>query len=89
MELAYKFVKSKDLVNRIYNMVVYFEIIKDLNHEDIIKIFFHNSLCDIAYIESLAKYFETKRLKYKSNIEVLCNLNELIDDLNSLKQYLK
>ena len=39
MELAYKFVKSKDLVNRIYNMVVYFEIIKDLNHEDIIKIF--------------------------------------------------
>jgi len=37
MELAYKFVKSKDLVNRIYNMVVYFEIIKDLNHEDIIK----------------------------------------------------
>ena len=51
MELAYKFVKSKDLVNRIYNMVVYFEIIKDLNHEDIIKIFFHNSLCDIEYIE--------------------------------------
>ena len=32
MELAYKFVKSKDLVNRIYNMVVYFEIIKDLNN---------------------------------------------------------
>ena len=89
MELAYKFVKSKDLVNRIYNMVVYFEIIKDLNHEDIIKIFLHKSLCDIVYIESLSKYFETKRLKYKSNIEVLCNLNELIDDLNSLKQYLK
>ncbi len=82
------YIKSHNLVNRIYDMVYYFGIIKNSNSEKAIKKFFYQKLYDIEYVESLAKYFEKKLIKNKVNIELRCNLKDLIYDLDYLKQYI-
>lgn len=82
------YIKSHNLVNRIYDMVYYFGIIKNSNNEKVIKKFFYQKLYDIEYVESLAKYFEKKLIKNKVNIELRCNLKDLIYDLDYLKQYI-
>ena len=43
---------------------------------------------NIYYVETLAKFFEEKKEKNKKNIELRCNLIDLITDLDFLKQYL-
>lgn len=83
-----RFVKSHNLVNRIYDMVFYFGMIKNSKDEENIKKFFSQRLEDVEYVESLAKYFEKKRTKNKKNHDLQCNLNDLIYDLDYLKQYL-
>jgi len=69
-------------------MLVYFGTIKNPSNEKVIKKFFHKRLEDVEYVESLAKYFEKRRRGFKNNPDVLCNLNDLIYDLDYLKQYL-
>lgn len=84
----YAFVKSHNLVNRIYDMFVYFKLIKNTFHEPIFKKFIKQRIVDVEYVETLAKYFEDKLKKNKKNIDLRCNLNDLIYDLEYLKQYL-
>lgn len=82
------FIKSHNLVNRIYDMLFYFGTLKDEKNEKTIKKFFVKKLDDIEYVETLAKYFERKLKQYKDKVEIKCNLLDLINDLNYLKQYL-
>lgn len=84
----YAFIKSHNLVNRIYDMVFYFGLIKNPKDEKYIKKFFLQRLEDVEYVESLAKYFEKKIPKTKKNHDLKCNLNDLVYDLDYLKQYL-
>lgn len=88
MNKAKEFINSHNLVNRIYDMVFYFGIIKSENREFYIKKFFSQRLEKIEYVESLAKYFENKIKTSQQNIELKYNLKELVYDLNYLKQYL-
>lgn len=84
-----RYVRSHNLVNRIYDMLYYFKVIKkDNQSEKQVKKFFNQRLEDVTYVETLAKYFESKLRKNKKNHEVRCNLLDLINDLNYLKQYL-
>lgn len=69
-------------------MVFYFGIIKNPENEEVIKKFFIQRLEDSEYVETLAKYFEGKLRKNKNNIDLRCNLQDLIYDLEYLKQYL-
>lgn len=84
----YRFIKSHNLINRIYDMLLYFGTIKNEDNEKNIKKFFFQRLQDVEYVESLAKYFEEKLRKYKKIPDIRCNLLDLINDLNYLKQYL-
>lgn len=84
----YRFIKSHNLPNRIYDMLLYFGTIKNENNEKNIKKFFFQRLQDVEYVESLAKYFEEKLRNYKKIPDIRCNLLDLINDLNYLKQYL-
>ena len=81
-----KFIKNHNLVNRIYEMLKYFDIIDYDNKKTIIGNIKDKMLLP-EFIESLATYFEKKH-KHCKKVEVRCNLKELIDDLNILKQYL-
>lgn len=85
----HSFVKSHNLVNRIYDMVYYFGVIKNPKNETVIKKFFRMKLQEIDYVETLAQYFEKKLTKYRRNFEIRANLTDLIYDLNTLKQYLE
>lgn len=69
-------------------MLLYLGVIKNPNNEEVIKRFFHQRLQDVEYVESLAKYFEKKIRKNKNNIDLRCNLMDLVYDLDYLKQYL-
>lgn len=88
MNKAKEFINSHNLVNRIYDMVFYFGVVKSENREFYIKKFFSQRLEKIEYVESLAKYFENKIKTSQQNIELKYNLKELVYDLNYLKQYL-
>jgi hypothetical protein len=82
------FIKSHNLVNRVYDMVYYFGTIKDSADEQIVKKFFKDNLQNVEYVESLAKYFEKKLQKNYKNVELRYNLIDLVNDLNYLKQYI-
>lgn len=84
----FTFIKSHNLVNRIYDMLNYFGLFKNPNGELSIKKFLSQRLADVDYVESLAKYFEQNMRKYKKNVDLKCNLRDLIYDLEYLKQYL-
>ena len=82
------FIRSHNLVNRIYDMIFYLGILKNNDSQETIKQFLYQRLEDITYVESLAQCFEKKQRKKESNIELKYNLQELIYDLDYLKQYL-
>ncbi len=82
------FIKSHNLVNRIYDMALYYHLIKNNDNEKEIKKFFYNRLEDIEYVESLAQYFDKKLQRHPKNIDLRCNLIDLVYDLDYLKQYL-
>lgn len=71
-------------------MLYYFYFFKDssLSKKEI-KANLYNSLQDLENVETYAKYFENKLQKKYRNVELKCNLRELISDLNFLKQYLE
>ena len=82
------FVRSHNLTNRIFNMLVYFNLIKHPENSTSIKNFLGRRLEDVEYVELLAKFFEKKLSRQKRNIDLRCNLRDLIYDLDYLKQYL-
>lgn len=88
MNKVNNYIKRHNLVNRIYDMVVYFNVVKNNNEESNIKKFFLQNLKEVDYVESLAKFFETKLYKCRKNIDLKINLEDLVNDLNYLKQYL-
>lgn len=88
MNKVNNYIKRHNLVNRIYDMVLYFNVVKDTKDEKIIKEFFLQNLKVVDYVESLAKFFEEKMFKNKKNIDLKLNLEDLVNDLNYLKQYL-
>lgn len=83
-----RFIRSHNLVNRIYDMLFYLKVLKNSDNEINTKKFFYYRLEDVAYVESLAKFFEIKLRKYRKIPDVRCNLIDLIRDLDYLKQYL-
>lgn len=86
-ERFHPFIKKHNLVNRIYNMLYYYKFFKGgLNKTDY-KNEIKNNLEDISYIEELAKYFEMKLKNVRKNVDLKLNLQELVCDLNYLKQY--
>ena len=82
------YIKRHNLVNRIYDMVLYFNVVKNNNNEKQIKAFFLQNLKEVDYVETLAKYFENKMYKCRKNIDLKLNLEDLVNDLNYLKQFL-
>lgn len=88
MTNAISFIKSHNLVNRVYDMLCFFNIIKNIENKNLIQKSFLQNLMNIEYVESLAKYFEKKLKENQKNIDLKCNLKDLIYDLNYLKQYL-
>ena len=85
----YSYVTSHNLINRIYDMLDFFNCFKNIkNNEIITKKYIKNNLNDIAFIETLLKYFERKLSKNIKKVDLRCNLYDLINDLNYLKQYL-
>ena len=85
----HSYAKSHNLVNRIYDMLNYFELFKDYkDSEKQLKKQIHNKIRSFYYIENLAKYFEDKLNKNQKNVEIRINLTDLLYDLDHLKQYL-
>lgn len=84
-----RYIKSHNLVNRCYDMLCYFDTMDetDLSVKEIKNKIF-SSLHKIETVETYAKYFDSKLKQYKKNIELRCNLCDLISDLNFLKQIL-
>ena len=85
----HSFVKSHNLVNRIYDMLDYLNFFEtDKQDVELLKKNINLNLRNKYYVETMAKYFEDKKNKCKKNIELRCNLIDLINDLDYLKQYL-
>lgn len=71
-------------------MLYYFYFFKEASlSKKELKANLYNSLQDLEVVETYAKYFDNKLRKKSRNIELKCNLKELISDLNFLKQYLE
>ena len=90
MKKKYKaFVVSHHLVERIYDMLIYFDFFKNRTESEyILKEKINSKMNNIYYIEALATYFEKKLKKHRNNVEIRCNLVDLLYDLDHLKQYL-
>lgn len=84
------YTKSRNLVNRVYDMLEYFNF-KD-KYQDVDKNFkqyLDDKLKDIYFVETLIKYLDDKLKRNYKKIELRCNLHDLINDLDYLKQYLE
>ena len=87
---SYKYIKTHALVNRCYNMLKYFNAFHGVEmSQREVKKQIESNLMEIETVETYAKYFNIKKNKNKKKIELRCNLMELINDLNFLKQYLE
>lgn len=85
----HSFVVSHQLVNRVYDMLDYFNFFENrVESEQILKKKIDSKMNSIYYIENLASYFERKLKKHYKNVEIRCNLVDLLYDLDHLKQYL-
>lgn len=83
------FAKSHNLVNRIYNMLDYLNFFENRTESKReIKKNIYNKIRSFYYVESLAKYFEEELNRHQKDVEIRCNLVDLIHDLDFLKQYL-
>lgn len=69
-------------------MLDYFHCFDKRNDVELAKSEIKKKVQSVYYVETLAKYFEEKKYKHIKNIELRCNLTDLLDDLNYLKQYL-
>lgn len=87
MKTWHSYSTSHYMVNRIYDMLIYFDAFKEVKDKINLKKIIKNNLNDIYYIEDLAKYFSDKLKNNYKNVELRCNLVDLIYDLDYLKQY--
>ena len=84
------FIKRKNLINRLVDMLYYLKIFEkekitiEEAHSQI-----KTNILDIYFLENLLKYFDQKLKKYNNKIQLKCNLRDLISDLDFLKQYLE
>lgn len=60
----------------------------DFSSKEEIKGYLKNNIYDICFVETLIKYLEERLKQNKSKVELRCNVRDLIDDLDFLKQYL-
>lgn len=85
----YSYLKSRNLINRIYDMLEYFNFFdKEKWSKQEIRTYLKTNISDICFVETLIKYFDDKLQHNKKKVEVRCNLHDLINDLDYLKQYL-
>lgn len=84
------YARRKNLLNRFYNMLNYFDYfnINDLDEKDAKRLLVRK-MNDIYFLETFAKFLEQELKKNKNKIELKCNIKDLIDDINYLKQYLE
>lgn len=83
-----KYLKTHNLHNKIFEMLIYFNIIESNKDFKYIKSKIKSKMKEPDFIETIAKLFERKYNKCRS-IELKCNLKNLIDELNFAKQYLE
>ena len=85
-----RYIKSHNLVNRCYDMLSYYNAFKHQNlpSKEIKKNIYKN-LQEIEIVETYAKYFNMKFKNTKNKVELKCNLKDLVNDLNYLKQYIE
>jgi len=85
----YSYAKKRNLFNRTYYMLEYFEKFSNDGYNKFdIKYCLKNNFADICFVENLITYFQEKLSQNKKKIELRCNLSDLINDLDYLKQYL-
>lgn len=85
----YSYVKRKNLINRIYDMLNYFKLFENEEYNGCDAILYINkNINNQLFIETLQKYLCSKYNKNKTKIELRCNLKDLITDLDYLKQFL-
>lgn len=84
----YSYVKSRNLINRIYDMLEYFNFFDEFWDKQDVRDYLKNNIKDICFVETLIKYFEDKLKRNRKKVELKCNLSDLINDLDYLKQYL-
>jgi hypothetical protein len=60
----HSFVKSHNLVNRIYDMLDYFHCFDEVKNVELAKNQIKNKIRSIYYVETLAKYFDDKKNKF-------------------------
>lgn len=85
----YSYVKSRNLINRIYDMLEYFHYFdNEFWDKENIRQFLKENINDIIFVETLIKYLDDKLKRNKKKVELRCNLSDLINDLDYLKQYL-
>lgn len=85
----YSYVKSRNLINRIYDMLEYFNYFdNEFWNKENIRQFLKENINDIIFVETLIKYLDDKLKRNKKKVELRCNLSDLINDLDYLKQYL-
>ena len=81
----HSFVVSHQLVNRVYDMLDYFNFFENrAESEQVLKKKIKTKMNNINYID----YFERKLKRHYKNVEIRCNLVDLLYDLDHLKQYL-
>ena len=73
---------------RVYRPKTFGEVVGQEHIVKTLKNQIKNKIRSIYYVETLAKYFDEKKNKHIKNIELRCNLTDLINDLDYLKQYL-
>ena len=83
------YIKSRNLVNRVYDMLEYFKFKSESQEIDLkFKQYLNEKLKDIYFVETLIKYLDDKLKRNYKKVELRCNLYDLIYDLDYLKQYL-
>ena len=86
----YTYVTSRNLINRIYDMLEYFNFFDNTSFgKSDIRFFLKQKISDICFVETLIKYLDDKLKFNKKKVELRCNLSDLINDLDYLKQYLE
>jgi len=57
-------------------------------NKDEVRNYLKENINDICFVETIIKYLDDKLKKNRKKIELRCNISDLINDLDYLKQYL-
>lgn len=84
----YSYVRSHDLVNRIYDMMIELRILKQDDININIKKILYRRLEDVEYVESIIISFERRNKRYKNNQILFNKVKDLVYELEYLKEFL-